>query len=132
MNKQHEESFDKHLAKGGLPCIDVKIRDRHLVFLIDSGSDISYIDSNIAEDLELPIIEGMTTVVTSIGSQTPESVTYQANIELSQATLNANVTGIELRATTNHLILPFDGILGVDMLSQMGAEISFSQNKLIY
>lgn len=132
MNKQHEESFEKYLTKGGLPCIDVTIKNKQYVFLIDCGSDISYIDSNIAEDLELPIIDGMTTIVTTIGYESPESVTYQVNVQLSQSTLNVNATGVELCATTKNLIVPFCGILGVDVLSQLGAEISFSQNKLIY
>lgn len=132
MNKQHEKSFEKYLNKGGLPCIDIEINNKQFVFLIDSGSDISYIDSNIAEDLNLQIIEGMYTVVTTIGAESPEAVAYNADIKLNESIIHAELTGIEVRASTKNLIVPFDGIIGVDILRAMNASISFEQNKLIY
>lgn len=132
MSKQHEESFEKYLNKGGLPCVDIKINNHPFVFLVDSGSDISYIDSNIAEDLNLQIIEGMYTVVTTIGAESPEAVAYKADVELKESTIHAELTGIEVRASTRNLLVPFDGIIGVDILKSMNASISFEQNKLIY
>ena len=132
MNKKHEESFKKYLDKGGLPCIDVKINDNNYVFLIDSGSDISYIDSNIAEDLGLYVVNGLTTIVASIGANSPEAVTYKAKLKLTEFETETDLTGIELRKTTNQLIVPFDGIIGVDILRNLKATISFEKDKLIY
>lgn len=132
MSKKHEESFKKYLDKGGLPCIDIKIKGNNYVFLIDSGSDISYIDTNIAEDLCLPIIEGIFTNVTTIGAEHNEATVYNADIELSDSTIHAEVTGIEVRATTKCLLVPFDGIIGIDILKSIEAELSFTENKLIY
>lgn len=132
MNKKHEESFNKYLTKGGLPCIDIKINGNKYVFLLDSGSDISYIDTNVAEDIELHIIEGMFTSVATIGSNTPGAATYEAQIELTDNTIEQQLVGVELCATTKHLLVPFTGILGVDFLKKIGAQISFTEDKLIY
>lgn len=132
MNKQHEESFEKYLDKGGLPCIDIKIKGKNFIFLIDSGSDLSYIDSNVAEDLDLKILSGLFTSVTSLGASSDPAPSYEADIELTDSTIKLELTGVEIRKTTVQLIQPFDGILGVDFLKMIGGIISFKDKKLIY
>ena len=133
--KLYEEDFNEYLNKGGLPCVDVTINKHNFVFLIDSGSDLSYIDSNIAEDLMLCINNDVYTDVTTINNSMNGAVTYTTTLHLpnSEYTIEkVNLVGIEVNRTTADLEVPFNGIIGVDILRRLGATISFSDNKMTF
>lgn len=131
--KQKEISFEKYLIKGLLPCIDVTVQNKNLIFLIDSGSDLSYIDSNIAEDLQLPIKDNdIVNKLQTLGSTHYAPITYDVDFKIDDSLINNEFIGVEIKQMSKKLKVKFDGILGLNILKQIKANISFEDNKMIY
>ena len=131
--KKYEISFEKYLHEGGLPCVDITIKDKKFIFLLDSGSDLSYIDSNIAEDLALELIyTGEPGLLRTMGSVQSTAVKYEVPFVFdgSDVGINSEFVWIEIKKTTNHLKIKFDGIIGLDILTAVKAGICFDDNKL--
>lgn len=100
------------------PIIEIKYGNRTLSFLLDTGASVSFINANILKNEE--------TQKTKIQIETVGGLIYASKVVKVPIFNPFNKTMFSFIVSPNKL--PFDGILGIDIMNELNAHISLQES----
>ena len=106
--------------------VPVKIRDRNLVVLLDTGSEASSIDTSVATELGLKSV-GTEQILKNFRNLTVD-LTEAESIRIGKSIFNhAKLAEITLAPLSQALGTTVDGVLGNDILQDLTFKLSYSK-----
>ena len=121
------------LAKDGFFDVEVKVNGQPLLFLLDTGSDNTFIDNAVAERLKLPVNKTDQTTAGITGAQ-PLITTVVEQLSVGSVSSRENPGLSDFSANNDHRkkegIRLWDGLLGNNFLQLHGAVIDHSSSRL--
>jgi len=110
--------------------VPVKIRDRNLVVLLDTGSEASSIDTSVATELGLKSV-GTEQILKNFRNLTVD-LTEAESIRIGKSIFNhAKLAEITLAPLSQALGTTVDGVLGNDILQDLTFKLSYSKQQLL-
>lgn len=123
----------------GTPLVPVRIHDRVYNFWLDTGSSLTMLASDVANDLNItPLEQDTLEIVTSTG-RVKASPALISQLEIGQLVVrNAPAMIVEesmMRMTEPRQIeqsthVKIDGIIGFDIIRQMDLEVDYGENSM--
>jgi predicted aspartyl protease len=128
--RKNRLSIKESIDLVGLPIITFNQGDKKYNFILDTGSNISVINSHILKDLEYSEVEGTSTVYGHNGEIIP---TYDVEIPLTykENTYRTTFRVLDLNEAIENTKaesgVRFDGLLGSLFMQQYGYTIDFDK-----
>lgn len=124
-----EPSVPVHTLRGYLMVVSVTVNDRGpFNFLVDTGTNTTLLDPDLAKELELVPVDRMT--LTSMGKSVPVARCYLRNLRAGAA----SVSNLEALAAPLPQLRELDpgirGILGMNFLLQFSFLLDYEQQRL--
>lgn len=115
-------SFFEALKLAGLPVVTMTSKGVDVNFLLDTGSNKSFIDIKLVEELDSSIIEGKKAIVTGINDKSNETYAYNLILDYKDNRFENEFQAFDFEASVGHIRkkqgIKIDGIIGSDFLSK--------------
>lgn len=120
------------LDKTGIPFVKVMINNKDFNFMVDTGASNCYIDDNIISDFNCEKLEENNIITASGDIQKSNKVKLQ--FKVLNLVVNCNFQAYDMSKINDsyikHNLPKIDGILGIDFLRTIKANIDFNDNCL--
>jgi len=110
--------------------VPVRVNDRDLSFLLDTGSERSVVDSSIAQEMHLSP-SGNVDLLKDYRVQEGTVVTVNGMSLGTQAFKQQTLAVIELAPVSRALGVSVEGVLGSDMLQRITFSLNYSKQELV-
>ena len=129
-NNRTSTSFDDAITKTSVPVITIETEGKSYNFLIDTGSDNSFIDSSIESEVNNKDLIGYQGGITgATGSQSQRTSVYKITFTCGGKELTDNFTVNNFSTIFNYIRersgIQVHGILGSRFLTKYGALLDF-------
>lgn len=135
-NNRTSASFDDAINKTNVPVIAIEAEGKFYNFLIDTGSDNSFIDSSIESEVSTKELIGYQGGITgATGSQSQRTPVYKITFTCGDKELVDNFTVNNFSTIFNYIKersgIQVHGILGSKFLTKYGALLDF-ETRMFY
>lgn len=124
-------SFFESLNLVGLPVITMQSNNKTINFLLDTGSNKSFIDSRIIDELDSSKIENKTAFVTGINNKSSETVYYLLKLKYKDNAFVNEFQSFNFEKSFGHIMektgIRIDGIIGGDFLKKYKYIINYEE-----
>lgn len=123
-------SFFESLKLIGLPLITMESNGIDVNFLLDTGSNKSFIDINLVDMLNSSLIEGREATVTGINNKSSKTTIYNLELDYKDNHFENEFQAFDFEPTVGHLKkskgIIINGIIGSDFLEKYGYIIDYN------
>lgn len=115
-------SFFESLKLAGLPVVTMTSNGVDINFLLDTGSNKSFIDNNLIENIDAQKIEGKKAFVTGINNKASETYSYNIKLNYKNNIFENEFQAFDFEQSVGHIKektgVKIDGIIGSDLLTK--------------
>lgn len=124
-------SFFETLNLTGLPVITMESNKEKINFLLDTGSNASFIDINIVQKLESNKLESGNQFVTGINNKECKTESYDVSLKYKDNKFSSEFKAFDFNASFGHIMsktgVKIDGIIGGDFLKKYKYIINYDE-----
>jgi hypothetical protein len=128
------------ISASGIPMIPVSINGRERILWLDTGSSMSIIASDVAQECAVaPLVKDTLEVATTTGrvSALPASIAHLSlgGIDVRNATamiVDADLMMVRLGDGKEDVSVKIDGVIGFDIMSRLNIRIDYVNNRVTF